>query len=348
MSNLRNPSGFSAFPTEILLEIVQHTRRSDCLALCHVGDWRIHAVCIRFIYKIVYLYSADAVVKFCATIRSGTVFRDLVEALRIGLETSSSPSLSHTHRVPSALHDDPECAAACATAIGTLSKIVNLQLLNTAPLLPHLLLIPSLFPCLRTFTASFSADIGLFVRNHPSLEYIDVRGVPSRPEDGVPIDPIHLPLLQAFAGPEVLAAAVLPGSRVSTPNIRWQFRSLRNSDPSGCLASLALVSVPINVMCNIMDYWEPRAPEALVRAQPDLLSLRFRVLCRQQKLGREQAFLTALTKALPAFRRLKELVLFGVMRGVSYGIPRFMHEWDLLHLWHDRCPRSRRATCRAA
>ncbi|KAJ7169238.1 hypothetical protein C8R43DRAFT_1231830 [Mycena crocata] len=206
MPNLCTPSRLSACPSEILGEIIQYTEYLDYLALCRVGDWRIHAVSISFICKIVNLHSVDAVVKFCATLRSGTAFRDLVESFE--LKEYSSASVSHTHRAPSMLHDhdDPECAAACATAIGSLT--------------------------------SLSAEIAPFLRKHPSLVYIEVSGLPSQPDDNVPIEPIRLPLLQDFTGPALLATAVLPGSLTCL-----KFRVIAAQDPSWNRSQVFLLEV---------------------------------------------------------------------------------------------------------
>ncbi|KAJ7501108.1 hypothetical protein B0H11DRAFT_2375200 [Mycena galericulata] len=329
-SHPQHRPSLSLFPTELLDEIAQRTPRRDLPALCGAGDRRVHAVCLPYLYKSVHIYSDAALERFCDTVRGNPDVSVLVKTLRIRiLWATRAPILSKDRRV------------ACATALGGLHALETLELELLADrnihLLPHL---PrTAFPRLRTLIATLSHDLGPFLRAHPSIERLSVGGPRRASHYRLQIPPVRLPLLRVFEGPEVLARAVIPGSRVVAPTVWWDPKLIRRTPHPNCLAFLARPQTgSVAELCSVMNGWGSPKPTFVAANIPRVNCLRFRNLRRDSSQEQRERFLADLLAALPSLRRLSRLVLEEPCRRPADVARTFDGEWKLLWKWSDACP----------
>ncbi|KAJ6580393.1 hypothetical protein DFH09DRAFT_1440766 [Mycena vulgaris] len=330
---------FTHFPSEIVDAIVQHIQPMELLGLCHVGDRRVHNICVPYIYRDVELSTSRAVAQFCETLRSSGVLSDLVEALKINCDDDAFARAPIPHRIgwPLQVFDDNNAmAAGYATAIGGLHNLGRLKITRPESLLamlPHTAL-----PSLRSLDTSFSEHLESFLRNHPHLESLWIDPLDRLTQRPLKISPIHLPALREFAGPELVASAVLPGSYVTNPTIFWDSASTRQTSAAKCIARCALSQAPVTELYNVMNGWDAPNALSIAASLPALTALQFQNLHPSASPTQREAFLTSLSIALSAFPDLHMLILDEPGQRAPHTHAVFNWEWDLLQLWHGICP----------
>ncbi|KAJ7134045.1 hypothetical protein C8R43DRAFT_956352 [Mycena crocata] len=313
-------------PSEIIDEIVQHAPPRELLALCR-ADRRMYAIAITYVYRIVDIATPTALVEFCDALCAREVLVKLVTVLTISFaNTADSQSRRN-------ILNDRQRRATCATTIAKLHNLTELEITRAPYLLP--LLPPDSFPHLRHFHATFTPHISHFLRGHPLLEALHIGYPQKHSQSRVQIPPLHLTQLRAFSGPEVLARAVLPGSRVTHPIIYWDPEPWRRAPAEKCIARLALVGSPVAALHSVMSGWDAPDPRAIAAALPDLVALEF------QNLGppdRRVEFLDNLIAALPRFTRLRRLALYDEVQYPPWAESILDWEWEELDLWQTLCP----------
>ncbi|KAJ7134021.1 hypothetical protein C8R43DRAFT_639519 [Mycena crocata] len=360
------------FPDEIFDRLARHVPLSDLLALCR-ADRRMYAICLPHIYHTVDVKTPDALIKFCDALSARETLPPLVESLRIDFEEYTCTVINPAQSNPL---NDRALRATCATAIGRLPGLTSLAVLHASYLLPLLPLKDSL-PKLNTLTTSFSHHIIPLLKSHPALTSLHV-SAPSKPTHGrVQFPRIALPELQSFSGPEILARAVLPGSRVRNAVVIWAQRAparKRRSRWTGAAKWLAQLQQQerITALENVFVVNVDAAPAVcllLATVVPGIMELKFR-LCGEllssssaahssvtgTQPSLSPAFRAALIVALPTFGSLTTLSLFkplsvgrkrelALLNGGELGLVNDRdltlsnnRELRLLNVWHALCP----------
>lgn len=79
---MKNPTGFSALPTELIHSIFGRLELKDLIVLCRT-DHQIHANCLGWIYRSITLESPVQVLKCCKSVISRKEAADAVRELKM-------------------------------------------------------------------------------------------------------------------------------------------------------------------------------------------------------------------------------------------------------------------------
>ncbi|KAJ7469066.1 hypothetical protein FB451DRAFT_1560120 [Mycena latifolia] len=332
---MSDSASFDILPPEIIYQIIQHSEPRDLLALCRVA-WRVHSICVPSIYKAVVLSRTGALVQFSEALRSRPAFSEMVETLTINCNEDVFARPHMRHVAPHLADTDDALRTACGTAIGSLHKLVHFKLIRPWSLLP--LLPPAALPSLRSFATSFSEHLATFLHTHLQIESLTIDPMERTAQFRAQMFSVHLPSLRDFAGPEVVARAIIPFSSVTAPTMFWDPAVMRHASAAKSIACLALAEEPVTELYNIMTGWDAPSPLSIAAALPELSILQFKNLARNSTAAQREAFLIALTTALPALRHLTTLVLDEPAWRAPPIDSTFDWEWEVLHLWGDLCP----------
>ncbi|KAJ7698369.1 hypothetical protein B0H17DRAFT_1196938 [Mycena rosella] len=355
---MANSPGFSVFPPEIVDEIVQRTPPVDLFSLCRV-ERRLHDICVPYIYEEIELVESGALLQFSDALRSRPYLSELVKALTMwvaSLTAAMHRALSYLfsdchedlfarphkrHIPPYFSEEDNKIRVACATAISGFNNLVYFQLTRPWSLLPLLPFVS--LQCLRSFATTFSNHLAPFLDSHPQIEELHIQRMEYKAQFHASMPHVHLQALREFTGPELVASAVIPDSRVRTPTIWWAHPPMRLTSPAKCLALIARAS-SITELHNMTNGWDAPNPFFVATALPNLTLLRFQNLRRDSSPPQREKFHTQLLAALPAFHYLETLTLDEPARRPPFTRATFNAEWDLLHAWYSLCPTLRKCT----
>ncbi|KAJ7115088.1 hypothetical protein C8R43DRAFT_1156271 [Mycena crocata] len=318
-------------PEELIDDIVKRTPPSELLEFCR-ADRRMYRISIHHLYDTVNLKRPDALITFCEALVQRPMLSELVVALNIDFREYTRTAQNPARTNPL---NNRRVRQQCATALSTLRNLTELSTLHATHLLP---LLPP-FRVLESFRASFSHDIGAFLRAHPLLVAVHIGTLGRATHARVQIPPVHLPLLNTFLGPEVVARAVLPGSFVADPVIFWDAPAQRRMPAPACLARVIRARTPIIELSSILQGWCSQPdPRDLWVVDSTLEVLKLRSTVHSAEVD-QVAFLDALTQAVAGFERLTTLMLIEPPHPRRpLGDATFDNEWELLQLWHGLCP----------
>ncbi|KAJ7910468.1 hypothetical protein B0H13DRAFT_1876724 [Mycena leptocephala] len=215
---MKNPTGFSALPTELIHSIFGRLELKDLIVLCRT-DHQIHAICLGWIYRSITLESPVQVLKCCKSVISRKEAADAVRELKI--------------------FGNPTYA-------------------------------------LKSFYRTFESAIKrMQTSRNPTITSISILPEdPSSDFNTSHIQPIHMPKLVCFDGPESAARSVVPGSVVSRVAIFWMDRPVMEF--SRCLTAVAASKVDITELSNVVYSWNPGLLKSIATHMPRLQFLQIR------------------------------------------------------------------------
>ncbi|KAJ7462474.1 hypothetical protein FB451DRAFT_1495658 [Mycena latifolia] len=341
------PANFATLPAELVDEIAQQASPAALYTLCRV-DQRLHSICLPYFYRVVVLDKTGSLAQFSETLLSRPGLSDWVKILIIDCHDDIFPRLHAPLGRPYSDANDGR-RVAYATAIGSLKNLTDLVI--TRPLSLLSLLPSACFPSLQALTAKFSVHLPYFLDSHRSIENLWISRMTKLAHFNAYIPRIHLPALREFTGPELVAAAVVPGSRVTAPTVFWDPINCVADTPAKLVARLALSAAPITELTNSLDGWDKLSPQIFC-SLPDIAVLRFTnrepkssdvQQCRFE-LPLQKGFVEELNTALPGFHNLTTLVVDDPARHMKLRKPSFDWEWRHLNRWSRRCPTLRDCT----
>ncbi|KAJ7708368.1 hypothetical protein B0H17DRAFT_1032320 [Mycena rosella] len=121
-----------------------------------------------------------------------------------------------------------------------------------------------------------------------------------------PLPPIHMPKLRYFAGPAMIAFAVVPGSLTSHVQIYWE--ATWNTSFSSTLATLARSNVDITRLTNVVYTWDCGLLSAIANHLSRLQHLLVYLVMRVDSWDKEP-FISAIGETLRSLPFLKGPVI---------------------------------------
>ncbi|KAJ6461052.1 hypothetical protein C8R45DRAFT_1179812 [Mycena sanguinolenta] len=325
----------SALPTELIQSISGHLYLHDHLVLCRINS-RMHAICVQWIYRIVILADPVRLLKCCKTIIGRPEAALSVRELKIDCVPSYALKSFYT------------------TVRSAATKMKNLRVIAIAS--PHLfrsisdMVFPRLIGCNIPLLLD-SADSYSFLRRNPTIESTFIPGRFSW-NNVSHIQPIHMPRLRDFSGPEIAACAVVPGSPLSTLSIFWGPKPAMGY--SRGLTAAAASTADLHDLNPIIASWDPDLLRAIAEHTPRIQSLNIRgsnlsgltpekevtpatLLDFTYLLITFQDFLSAMDTALRSLTCLTQLVVSDRTL-FARTADALESEFDRVRRWGDVCP----------
>jgi len=210
------------------------------------------------------------------------------------------------------------------------------------------------FPRLLDCTLPVSVDIFSFLRRNPAIASITM--FPS-PEEGPcpdfyasPIQSIHLPKLEDFFGPNIVACCVVPGSLVSRVGILWHENTVM--DFSRDLAAVANSRSSINTLGGMICRWDPALLVAIAKYTPRIKYLQIRNIedPSSPTLPKEDFLLVFddTLRSLPCLAALAIVEQVTLRRPVHWVGDEFESEFAAVQRWGEISPTLVRITLSGA
>ncbi|KAJ6494026.1 hypothetical protein C8R47DRAFT_1118079 [Mycena vitilis] len=286
---MENPTELSALPNELMHTIAGYLKPTNLLPLCSTSR-QMHAICLEWIYRAITLENPAQIIRCCKAILSRKEAAEAVRTLAIVCYPGYPLKKFFT------------------TFVSAVSRIVsNLRVLDMC--VPSLLLAIAhiSFPRLHTCTLPFSPDIIRFLRLNPSMASITIFPEGSRRYDW-PLARIHMPNLEHFDGPDVVACIVIPGSLVSRIALFWPDRP--DLDFSRGLVAAASSKADLTELSNLVYSWNPNLLAAIAEHTPRVQFLQIRNLKDFSVASpRRDRFFTAMDGVLPSLPCLIGLII---------------------------------------
>ncbi|KAF7368832.1 hypothetical protein MVEN_00208400 [Mycena venus] len=313
---MKNPQELCTLPAELIHAISGHLEQRDLLGLCQTGR-RMHAICLRWIYRALTLENVVQLLQCCKTIISRPEAADSVRELKITC-------------VPN---------YALKTFYSTFEfAITRMKNIREITLFAHELFRSFSnvsFPRLLNCTIPISLDVYPFLRRNPTITSLSMEG-PCPNLNSFPIQPMQMPKLQYFHGPNTVACSVVPGSLVSRIAVFWLFQP--NSDFSRDLAAFATSMVDIINLTGVVCSWNPDLLVAVAKYTPRIQSLHISNI-KDDSLEQGD-FISAVNDTLRSVPCLKTLI-FNVRPSLLHRPPiweSLESEFEIVHMWGQISP----------
>ncbi|KAJ7458084.1 hypothetical protein FB451DRAFT_584802 [Mycena latifolia] len=318
---LSSALSLSGLPVEVLGIILEFATASTLVSLCQTNQ-RIHAACLRYIYRTVELVSLTSIVKCCQTFIANTSYALEVRTFKLVCYPTN------TFRC---------FAYLIQSAMAHLINVEDLILQVSPPLISALKLSSFHFPRLRTCKMPCATHTASFLRRHLTIVFL--AGLQAPEGDSLYMLPelrIHMPALRSFAGSPTLACTVVPYSRVWRVLLWWPLQNMPAPNYADVIDTLALSETKILRFDNVVDTWDVALLVAIVAGMPDLtdLSIRNDSVSDPTQLEIFIAHLDTVVAGLPHLSSLS--ISQDLVRGADFLDPRDLEvEFDAVRRWGD-------------
>ncbi|KAF7377897.1 hypothetical protein MSAN_00213400 [Mycena sanguinolenta] len=311
----------SELPTELTRTIAGHLELRDQLVLCRTNS-RMQAICVQWIYRILILDDLVQFIRCCETI--------------IGRpEAALSVWELKSHCLPSYALKSFYTTLRSAT-----TKMENLRVITIDSLHLFRSIADVVFPQLTDCNIPLlldSADSYSFLRRNPTIESIVIITIQSGQfisNNIYHIQPVHMPKLRRFVGPEIAACAVVPGSPLSTLTILWGPRPAMGY--SRGLTAAASSTADLCELNHIITSWDPVLLQAIAEYTPRIECLNIQGFSLPGTPEKED-FLSAMDTTLRSLTCLAQLIvsdntIFDRIADVLEA------EFNRVRRWGDICP----------
>ncbi|KAJ7023495.1 hypothetical protein C8F04DRAFT_1401655 [Mycena alexandri] len=312
-------AGFSRLPVELIDAIASSVARKDLLSLCR-SNHKVNSVCIRWIYHLVVLESrAPAIACFNTIISNIYPARSVRELI---LRFHSDLMLKAFARVMRA-------------ALEKLTALDALEISTSAEL--FVLLSGLCFPRLRQCAIPFSVDTMSFLQLHLKLVQLSVDPVPDDSlQFPATFDPVQLPDLQIFRGPESVAHAVIPGSRTSHTIIFWDPRL--QTDAATVFEAIGVSGTRLCKVNNVVVAWNPMLVTAAARYIPNVSSLSIRNVSAFQAPAELEAFFSCMDEPMKVLSALTSISVVQEITPGTLEAEDLDWEFQTVRRWGDISP----------
>ncbi|KAJ7653134.1 hypothetical protein DFH06DRAFT_527164 [Mycena polygramma] len=320
---MKNPTELSALPNELMHAIAGYLKPTDLLPLC-LTSRQIHSICLEWIYRAITLENPVQIIRCCKTIVSRKEAAEAVRTLEIACYPGGYPLKNFF-----------------TTFVSAVSRIVsNLRVLDMC--VPSLLLAIAhiSFPRLHTCTLPVSPDIIRFLCINPRMASITIFPEGSRRFDW-PLAPIHMPNLEHFDGPDIVACIVVPGSLVSRIALFWPDRPVLEF--SRGLAAAASSKADLIELSNLVYSWNPDLLAAVAEHTPRIQFLQIRNMKDfSVPTRRRDQFFAAMDGVLPSLPCLIGLIIVesSSLRpmGIQWISEELDSEFEIVQRWGALSP----------
>ncbi|KAF7377880.1 hypothetical protein MSAN_00211600 [Mycena sanguinolenta] len=317
----------SMLPTELIHTISGHLELPDQLFLCRTNH-RLYAICVKWIYRVLDLKSPVQLLRCCKTIIARP--EAAVSVLEFKIDCFPRYTLKSFH----------------TTLQSAAIRMENLRVIAiySRRLFPSIadMVFPRLtgcnIPLLLDSASSYS-----FLRRNPTIEStIIIPALDQSIQNHLHhIQPVHMPKLRHFLGPEIAACAVVPGSPLSTLRILWL-----SKPPMGYsrgLGAVASSTAEPRELTNVILSWDPALLRAIAMHTPRIECLNIRGQYLSGLTTEKKDFLSAMDATLRSLTCLKDLVIFDDTP-FDRVADELESEFDRVRRWGDICPSLMRVT----
>ncbi|KAJ6598550.1 hypothetical protein B0H10DRAFT_2231621 [Mycena sp. CBHHK59/15] len=193
------------------------------------------------------------------------------------------------------------------------------------------------FPRLRDCSIPFSINIVSFLQLHPKLSGLSLDPVP---HDSVidlsTLPPIHMPELQSFSGPEIVALSVILHSHATSVLIFWDPRLMTNF--LRAFETVEKSTIPVHELQNILLSWDTSLLSAVATCIPGLTSLSIWNISSIHAPLEMEEFFEHINETLDT---LRSLVLLSIFQGAlphSVDTDDLTWEFQTVHHWGEHMP----------
>ncbi|KAJ6461098.1 hypothetical protein C8R45DRAFT_1179861 [Mycena sanguinolenta] len=324
----------SELSTEVIRRISAHLERRDQLVLSRTSR-RMHAISAEWIYRVLIFIGPIRLLECCKSIISRSE-----AAISVWELTIHCPNTSHTLQ------------SFCSVLRSATERMKNLRVIRIFSLRLFHSIFDIVFPQLTHCTIPHSSNSYSFFRRNPTIEYISIiSGSDARkssPNDFYHIQPMHMPQLRHFQGPNSAIRAVVPGAPVSVLTIWWDCESADLEFSCG-LAAAASSKADLCELANMIVSWDPDLLRAIARYTPRIQFLDIRMI-RPGSTRKKEHFLSAIDDALCSLTCLAKFVASDY---ISTSLPldqigaTLDSEFDRVRRWGKICPTLTRITLSA-
>ncbi|KAF7377932.1 hypothetical protein MSAN_00217100 [Mycena sanguinolenta] len=302
-------------PTELIHAISTHLELRDHLFLCRASS-RMQMICVKRIYRVLDLKSPVQLLQCFKTIiarpKAATSVREL--SIRFYCPDYTLKSFHTMLRSAAARMENLLVISVRDTALlRSISDIAFVRLTDCS--------IP------------LSLDSYPFLGRNPTIEYVALLSLPSQTEFLSNIQPIRMPKLEHFVGPECAVYAVVPYAPVSTLSIWWMALEYSRG-----LTAAASSKAELCELVNAVSFWDPALPRAIAKHTPRIQSLHIRGLLLSGLTPDKENFLSAIDDVLSSLTCLVELVVWDDTPPIDSIGDAFESEFDRIRKWGDICP----------
>ncbi|KAF7377925.1 MFS general substrate transporter [Mycena sanguinolenta] len=254
----------SELSTELIRTISGHLDQRDQLVLSRTSR-RMHAICVEWIYRILSFGRTSP--------RPAVQLLQRCKTILARQETAISVWELKIYCLPSYTSQSFHSILRSATA-----RMKNLRVINILSLRLFRTVSGVVFSQLTDCTIPLSPDCYSFLPRNPTIEYIFIIPDPhnSLLNNFYGIQPIHMPQLRYFQGPEVAVRAVVPGTPVSVLTIWWGREPAM--ELSCGLAAAAFFKADPCELTNMIVSWDPELLGAIAQRAPRIQFLNIRMI----------------------------------------------------------------------
>ncbi|KAJ7135081.1 hypothetical protein C8R46DRAFT_1362225 [Mycena filopes] len=311
--------GFNKLPVELIDTIASSVAQRDLLSLCRTNR-KVNTACLRWLYRTVVLTDQVSAVVCFTTIISNQQAARSVRSLRVRFD--SALMLKAFARITRA-------------ALEKLTALDDVEL--PAPSEIFALISGIHFPRLRQCTIPFSVHTIGFIKRHLQLHHLWVDPVPHEElEFPQSFDPVLLPELQVFSGPDSIAHAVIPGSRVSHAVVFWDPRG--ETDCVGMFEAIGASGTQLRDLNNIVVVWDPMLPTAAAKYLPSLSVLAVRNVSALPAPHTLETFFSCIDTNIKTFANLTTLCIVQGTGPAPLDASDLDWEFQTVRRWADLCP----------
>ncbi|KAJ7751507.1 hypothetical protein DFH07DRAFT_525752 [Mycena maculata] len=298
-------ASLASIPIELIDEIARYPPHGDLLAFCRVNRL-VNSVCLRWIYRTVVLESSVLAVHCFRTLISNIQCAQAVRNLII--DFCPETMLNAFSRILRA----------------ALRKLNSLESIDVSASTDIFWAISNIhLPRLRLCCIPFTSDIVPFLQLHPKLSGLALDPVPHNSVmQWTSMDPILLPDLETFSGPEIVALSVIPWSPATHVAIFWDPRFRENSP--ALFEAIARSGTKLTEIQNILVTWEPSLLTAITDNIPDVTSLTVRNVSPLHMPADMEAFFSCVDATIGSLRSLQVLSVVSMS-----GFPDALDPQDL-------------------
>ncbi|KAJ7769190.1 hypothetical protein DFH07DRAFT_807155 [Mycena maculata] len=290
-------------PNELIHSILECTEDRDLLFLCRTNQ-RMHTLCLHWIYRTINLDDPAQVANCCKSVILRPEIADAVRKLEFGLN-SYPPG-----------YDVREFDRTVKSAVHRMKNLHGLEVYSSTI---FRLFSDSQFPNLSQCGIPYCAEVIPFLKRHPTIVGLRVfpwyEGDESEEEEeeeeeediheqGVAfeftslIQPIHMPRLEQFTGPAVVASAVASGSPMCDITIEWRNHDITGMSFSDVLSALSRTNTVVRQLRNIVCGLDNRLVSAIVEYMPQITDLIFENVMEDVEDEEKERFLSSIADAL--------------------------------------------------
>ncbi|KAJ7055547.1 hypothetical protein C8F01DRAFT_1258437 [Mycena amicta] len=306
-------------PNELCDEIASYLEPSDCVDLSRTNR-RLCASSARQIYRDVLLEDMDRALGCFRTLAGNSSCAQLVISLNILLDEEQA--------LPVAFIELVEASAADLKRLEHLIipySTAVLSILSTAQL-----------PCLSLCRIPPCQSAVLLLQNNPSIRTLSFQDKADSYVSQTPLDPICLPLLELFIGPQAFAEAILPHSPQTSMTLLYWTSEAGTVSLGSFLSTLQTTERVPKYLTILRKHPSPGLLSSLTPYLPKIQCLSLGFL-DASSLDAAYELLEHVHESLPAMPELRQFN-FTVRDKHSLRRSWFNREFDFVRKWEAYAP----------